>query len=173
MLAITTRNRLSSRRFFLPMLRAWTRVRSQVAEILTPYIDTYGRPDKRDLNPEACGVQAILLRLGSGSPAALRRLHQHVRSWSSAPGLLRHAVCLGWGECLLITLWKAQASERARDFLAEIVPHVPGPVWTMRCKAGDYEIGNWNGLCLRNLARQESARRRSSSKQLASADKLH
>ena len=129
---------------------AWL-ARSQVAESLAPYIDTVGRPDKRDLDPTACGVEAVLARVVTPSPAVVTRLIRGMRPCRSAPGLLRFTVGVGPGECLLVTLWRCEAQNESKALMQSLVERFP-TAWAMRLTAGDYEIGHWNGLRLRQMA---------------------
>lgn len=125
--------------------------RSQVAESLAPYIDTAGRPDKRDLDPTTCGVAAVLARVATPSPLQVNRLIRAMRPWRTTPGLLRFTAGVGLGECLLVSLWWADALNEATSLMQSIVGRFPN-AWAMRLTAGDYEIGHWDGLRLRQMA---------------------
>ncbi len=127
--------------------------RSPVMETLAPYIDTAGRPDKRDLNPTMCGVETVLARMVTRSPLDVSRLMRAMHPWRSSPGLLRFALGVGLGECLLVSLWRADGLEDARAWMQFVGEHFPNS-WAMRLTAGDYEIGHWNDLRLRQMAAQ-------------------
>ena len=129
---------------------AWL-FRSQMAASLAPYIDTVGRPDKRDLNPKTCGVVAVLARVATPWPVDVSHLRHSLRPWRSHPCLLRSVVGVGPGECLLVTLWQDDAMEESKALMQSLVRRFQD-AWTMRLTAGDYEIGNWDGLRLRQMA---------------------
>ncbi len=128
---------------------AWL-AHSPVRESLTPYIDTAGRPDQRDLDPSTCGVEAVLARVAIRSPLELHRLFRVVHPWRSAPGLLRFALGVGPGECLVVSLWRAEARETI-EALRHSIAGCFREAWAMRLTAGDYEIGQWNHLRLRQM----------------------
>lgn len=134
--------------------RSWL-ARSPVADLLGEYYATNGRPDKRDLDPTPCGVTAVLARIPVRSPLAFTRLRQAKHAWQSAPGLLRLTLGFEPGECLLIALWQANAGG-ARRQMETVKARFPN-AWAMQLTAGDYEIGNWDGLRLRQLARKRTA----------------
>jgi hypothetical protein len=128
---------------------AWL-FRSQLAEALAPYIDVAGRPDKRHLNPTACGVEAILARIETRSLLDVSGVLQSARRWRASPGLLRFALGIGLGECLVVSLWRADGLEVSQAWMHLVRERFPKS-WIVRCTAGDYEIGHWGNLRLRQV----------------------
>jgi hypothetical protein len=80
----------------------------------------------------------------------MAHLLRETRPWRSRPGLLRCAVGVGPGECLLITIWQAEAMQEEQALLQFLETRFP-QAWAMRFNPGDYEIGHWNSLRLRQL----------------------
>lgn len=130
---------------------AWL-ARSQVAEALVPHIDVAGRPDKRELDPTTCGVTAVLAHIPTHSPATRIRLHEIMQHYQGLAALLRSTIVKTFDGYLLFSLWQEQATDKARVFMEKLTcGH--NHAWVMRFAPGNYEIGNWDGLKLRSLAR--------------------
>lgn len=142
--------------------------RSQMAETLAPYFDITGRLDRRAFDPTTSAGAAVLARVLTPSPLAVYRLKRELRSWQATPGLLRLAVGIDPGQCLLITVWLASALEESRSLMQRLPERFPG-TWAMRFTPGDYEIGHWDNLRLRQLRKNHSEEGASRSRVIAAA----
>ncbi len=98
------------------------------------------------VSPEACAVTALVALSKKSCP----RLDFKKRAANGAsPKLLRWAVGDGANELRLhITLWREYEPRLAKELAAEL-PNA----WVMEWKPGDYEIGHWNGMRLRQFTR--------------------
>lgn len=128
---------------------------SQLAEVLAPYFDTTGRLDRRTFDPSHCDGAGVLARVVVRSPVEMYRLRQALHAWRVKSGLLQTTVAFDIGACLVITLWRTEALSEARMVMPYLKHHFPGS-WAMRCAPGDYEIGHWDGLRLRQLGRSRT-----------------
>lgn len=118
------------------------------------------RPGAGPIDPSRCPVTAVMARVVVRDPQSLSRLMQTWRRLHHDPQqarLLRWMTgAVGFNQYLLITLWRnddASASEWIANELRAS--------WLMVWQPGDYEIGHWDGLRLRQLA--SAARRAQSS----------
>jgi hypothetical protein len=190
MLAVTTRNRLRSARFCLPMLLARRRIAQQLStqpgllryasgvrtptefftltvwqnrESMQQFMQTGllpmnapragplgPRPEASAVEPRASGVFALTARF-QGSIAVTRV----VRGRRSVDGArLRSGVGLDWSpQALAIGLWHDEPGVQA---LALQQAQTEGAGWAMCWQAADYEIGHWDGLRLRQVARRRT-----------------
>lgn len=131
---------------------AWL-TQSQVAEILAPHIDIVGRPDKRELDPTTCGVTAVLAYIPTYSPFTKMHLQHIIQPWRNSPDLLRFTVGSTTSGYLLVSLWPVKAMDEVHKFMDKLTMELKNS-WLMRFAAGNYEIGNWDGLRLRSFVRR-------------------
>ncbi len=120
----------------------------------TPIPEIARGPRAGPIDPSSCPVTAITAHVRVRTPLALwqllqtwRRLRQHASS-TQPPSLLRWA--MGFIEAdqyLLVTLWK----DSDGSVLSRLAEELRG-AWLMAWQPGDYEIGHWDGLKLRQLA---------------------
>lgn len=111
-------------------------------------------PRGRVGDPSGSGVYAITALVDAINPGhlwALLHIIQKFRSEADYPQLLRWSIgTVEPGRFLVLTLWRdvpagpAETVQMLRQYL-----HAS---WTMCWTAGEYEIGHWNGLRLRQLA---------------------
>jgi hypothetical protein len=137
-------------------LRANTQPRSPLvaAGLLPPNAPRAGplgpRPEASAVEPRASGVFALTARF-KGSVAVARA----VRGCRSLDGAtLRSGVGLDWSpQALAIGLGHDEPGAQA---LALQQVQTEGAVWAMCWQAADYEIGHWDGLRLRQVARRRA-----------------
>ncbi|GAC1565469.1 MAG: hypothetical protein NVS3B14_03270 [Ktedonobacteraceae bacterium] len=72
--------------------------------------------------------------------------HSHLLRWNVAT--------IGPRSFWVLTLWRNDSGES--NDAVRMVRQRLGASWTMCWEAGEYEIGNWNGLRLRQLAAARS-----------------
>ncbi len=109
-----------------------------------PVIAKSPRPGAGPIDPSACPVSAVMAQVDARTVPTLRsRLHV-----LNAAQPVRAALgSLGWNQYVLISVWKD--CERIWSALTDL-----HPTWAMQWRPGDYEIGHWDGLRLRLLARR-------------------
>ncbi len=115
------------------------------------------RAESGPVEPRACGLfgaTAILAgpRALGGAGGVRRRLQSEA---ANGDDLVRWAVGLDLPpRALVVTLWRdtRAAKARALNLLGRELP----ATWAIRWQPGDYEIGHWDGLRLRQAARQRS-----------------
>ena len=117
-------------------------------------------------DPGSCDVYAITALVEVSSPEhywKLLRIVQEFLRTADHTQLLRWNVAVnGPGSFWILTLWR-NASGRPTD-VVQIFRQRLGASWTMCWEAGEYEIGNWNGLRLRQLASARSRKQRMADK---------
>lgn len=123
----------------------------QLSEPLASYLDRFEYRGVHASEPVTLDVNAVIGRVITPSPMAMRRLMRTVRPWRSAPDLQRFIVAIGWGECLLLAVWKQGVPEGSRALIEAVESAFPG-AWLTRFQATDYEIGHWNRLRFREMA---------------------
>jgi hypothetical protein len=115
-------------------------------------------PGARLTDPSSCDVNAMTALVEAGSPGHYRRLLGAVQEFRRGAGhtqLLRWNVAtVGPRSFWVLTLWR-NSYGRPTDAV-RILRQRLGASWTMCWEAGEYEIGNWNGLRLRQLASARS-----------------
>jgi hypothetical protein len=111
-------------------------------------------PGGRLTDPSGCDTYAITALVEAASPLHYWRLlgaAQEFRRGAGHTQLLRWNVAtLGPRSFWVLTLWR-DASGRPTDAV-RILRQRLGASWAMCWEAGEYEIGNWNGLRMRQLA---------------------
>ena len=112
----------------------------------------------RQADPSGSGVYAVTALVESANPGHLWRLLSAAREFrreASHARLLRWNIgTIGARSFWILTLWRATPEGRR-----EVVPVLRERLcasWAMCWQAGEYEIGNWNGLRLRQLASARS-----------------
>ncbi|MHB8596309.1 MAG: antibiotic biosynthesis monooxygenase [Ktedonobacteraceae bacterium] len=117
-------------------------------------------------DPSSCDVYAIMALVEESSPAhywKLLKILQEFRRKADHTQLLRwNVAAIGPRSFWILTLWR-NASGRPTD-VVQIFRQRLGASWTMCWEAGEYEIGNWNGLRLRRLASARSRQQRMADK---------
>ena len=116
----------------------------------------------RLVDPGGCDVYAITALVEVSNPARywkLLRIAQEFRHNTDLPQLLRWNIApIGPRTFWIVTLWRNDAGKPT-----DVVPVLRqrlGASWAMRWEAGEYEIGNWNGLRLRQLASARTRQQR-------------
>lgn len=153
---------LSLRNLVEPDAQSWSDARPQAP--LLPMSDQQpGRtPGGRLADPSSCDVYAITALVEAANPGHYWRLLGAVREFRHEVGqsqLLRWNVAtVGPRSFWVLTLWR-NASGESTDAVRKLRQCV-GASWTMCWNAGEYEIGNWNGLRLRQLASARTRQQR-------------
>ena len=113
---------------------------------------------RRLADPSGCGVYAITALVEAASPGHLWRLLSAVREFrreGDHPRPLRWNIgAVGPRSFWILTLWRA-SPEGQLDAVRALRQRLSAS-WAMGWRAGEYEIGNWNGLRLRQLAAARS-----------------
>ena len=154
MLAVTTRNKLRSWRYSLPMMRARGYVREQLAATpgLIRYVSAIASPTEFLTMTVWENRQAMFNFMSSGAHQEFMWMFSR---WSASFWSMRWNVgIVGLRSFWILTLWRA-APEGQGD-VVRLLRQRLGASWTMCWRAGEYEIGNWNGLRLRQLASARS-----------------
>lgn len=189
MLAVTTRNKLRSRRFFAPMLYASAQVRRQLAdtpgivrfttgisgltefytltiwESKTAMFQFTGSGNHRQMmwlftrwSDSFWSMRwlptAVLAHIPSRSLKLWQRLRHLLHAWQASRALLRFKNALSIDGYFHLSLWHAWAEEEMMNFIAKLTDYL-NEGWMMQFRPGNYEIGNWDGMRLRYLARQQ------------------
>ena len=112
------------------------------------------RPGRRSGDPSGSGVYAVTALVEAASPRHLWTLLSAVREFrreTSNSQLLRWSIgTVEPRRFWVLTLWQ-DASYGAADAVCVLRQRL-GASWTMCWAAGEYEIGHWNGLRLRQIA---------------------
>ncbi len=113
-------------------------------------------------DPSNCDVYAITALVEVSSPEhywKLLRIVQEFRRKADHAQLLRWNVAtIGPRTFWILSLWR-NASGRPTDAV-QVFRQRLGASWTMCWEAGEYEIGNWNGMRLRQLASARTRQQR-------------
>ncbi len=116
---------------------------------------------RRSVDPGGSGVYAVTALVEAASPRHLWALLSAVREFRRETS---HSRLLRWSigtveprRFWVLTVWQ-DASDGAAEAVCVLRQRL-GASWTMCWAAGEYEIGHWNGLRLRQIA---SARNRKS-----------
>jgi hypothetical protein len=116
----------------------------------------------RSIDPSMSGVCAITALVEGVSPLYLRVLPsvmQGLRQEADYPELLRWSVgTINPRRCLVLTMWREAPGEPAEAI--RLLRQRLGASWTMYWTAGEYEIGHWDGLRLRQLASAQARQQR-------------
>lgn len=119
-------------------------------------------PGTRFVDPSSCGVHAITALVEAAGPGYLWNLLRTVRELRQETGrsqLLRWNVgTIGPRSFWVLTLWRDIPGGPADA--VRVLRQRLGASWTMCWAAGEYEIGNWNGLRLRQLASAQTRKPR-------------
>ncbi len=125
---------------------------TEVPEGLRPYL----RNITRQSEPNTLPSNAVIGRISTRSPLAVRLIKQTLAAWQLPSATLHFKVCAGLGECLLLVVWKIDAELEAAALMAALHRKFPD-AWAMRFSATDFEIGHWNNLRLRELGHVEQS----------------
>lgn len=125
--------------------------KTEVPESLLPYL----RNITRQTEPNTLPLSAVIGRIPARSPFAIRLIKRTLATWQSLPTTLHFKVCAGFGECLLLVVWKSEAEREATALMMALQSKFPD-AWAMRFNATDFEIGHWNKLRLRELGQAPS-----------------
>lgn len=115
-------------------------------------------PGGRLADPSSCGVYAVTALVEAANPGHLWRLLSALREFRRAGEDFRplrwNIGSVGPRSFWILTLWRAdpEGQHEAVRVLRERL----NASWCMGWRAGEYEIGNWNGLRLRQLASARS-----------------
>lgn len=142
-----------------PEDQLWRAARPQAPTLPLPEQRPGKLPGGRALDPSGCGVCAITALVEARSPDHLWSLLSKVREFRREPN---HSQLLRWTvgavdpqRFWVLTLWR-DAPEGPAEAVCTLQRHL-NACWTMCWTAGEYEIGHWDRLRLRQLA---SARNR-------------
>lgn len=124
---------------------------SDVPESLRPYL----RNITRQTEPNALPLSAVIGRIPARSPFVIPLIKRTLATWQADPATLHFKVCAGFGECLLLVVWKNEAERQATALMTALHSKFPH-AWAMRFSATDFEIGHWNRLRLRELGQPET-----------------
>ena len=115
-------------------------------------------PGGRLVDPSGCGVYAVTVLVEAANPGHLWKLltsAQEFRREGDRSRLLRWNIgSVGPRRFWILTLWRA-APEGQHEVVRALRQQLNAS-WSMGWRAGEYEIGNWNGLRLRQLASARS-----------------
>lgn len=115
-------------------------------------------PGGRLADPSGSGVYAITALVEAANPGHYWKLLASVQGFrreASHSRLLRWNIgTVGPRSLWILTLWRAD-SEGQHEVVRALRQRLNAS-WTMGWRAGEYEIGNWNGLRLRQLASARS-----------------
>ena len=115
-------------------------------------------PGGRLVDPSGCSVYAITALVEAANPGHLWKLLASTREFrreGDRSRLLRWNIgSIGPRSFWILTLWRA-APEGQHGVVRTLRQRL-GASWAMSWQAGEYEIGNWNGLRLRQLASARS-----------------
>ncbi len=136
----------------------WSEVQSQAPQ-LTLAVHQPGRmPGGRLADPSGCDVYAVTALVEAATPGHIGKLlasAQGFRRESDQTRLLRWNIgAVGPRSFWILTLWRANAEGQLK--VVRTLHQSLSASWTMGWRAGEYEIGNWNGLRLRQLAAARS-----------------
>ena len=112
-----------------------------------PHIAIPPRPGAGPIDPSTCPASAVMAQVDARTLPALRAC---LRARTGAAPVRVALGSFGWNQYVLISVWKD--CERLWSALGEL-----NPSWAMQWLPGDYEIGHWNGLRLRQLGRRQPA----------------
>src|SRR5579863_916162 len=115
-------------------------------------------PGGRVADPSGCGVYAITALIEAANPGHLWKLLsslQEFRREGDRSRLLRWNIgSVGPRSFWILALWST-APEGQHEVVRALRQRLNAS-WSMGWRAGEYEIGNWNGLRLRQLAAARS-----------------
>jgi hypothetical protein len=145
---------LSLRNLVEPDEQLWSDAQPQAPQLPLPVQQPGRMTGGRLADPSGCDVYAVTALVEAASPAHVWKLLASVQGFRREAGhtrLLRWNVgTVGPRSFWILTLWRA-ASE-GQDDVVRLLRQRLDAAWTMCWRAGEYEIGNWNGLRLRQLA---------------------
>lgn len=113
------------------------------------------RAESGPIEPRACGLfGATAILEGPRALAGVAGVGGRLRAEAAGNGdLVRWAVGLDLPpRALVLTLWRDTPVANGRAL--ELLGRELGAAWALRWQAGDYEIGHWEGLRLRQAARR-------------------
>jgi hypothetical protein len=113
------------------------------------------RPEGGVVEPRACGLVGVTARLtGIGGLVSMRGTRRRLAAEAADnPDLVRWAVGADLPpQALLVSLWRDSPAARARALA--VLGHDLRASWAMCWQPADYEIGHWDGLRLRQVARR-------------------
>lgn len=155
-------NGLSLANLVGPEDQLWCAARPQVPRLPLPEQRPGRVPGGRLTDPSGSGVYAITALVEAVSPWQLRTLLRAVRELGHEAG---HSQLLRWNvgtvgprSFWILTLWRDVLGEPA-DAVRTLRQRLDAS-WVMCWVAGEYEIGNWNGLRLRRLASARTRQQR-------------
>jgi hypothetical protein len=113
------------------------------------------RPEAGVVEPRLCGLIGVTARIeGAGALLAIRSVRRRLATEAAANAdLVRYAVGADWPpQALVVSLWRDSPAARARAL--ELMERELRAGWAMCWQPADYEIGHWDGLRLRQVARR-------------------
>lgn len=149
---------LSLRNLVEPDEQLWSDAQPQAPQLPLPDQQPRRMPGGRLADPSGCDVYAVTALVEAANPGHLWKLLASVQEFRREAG---HSQLLRWnvgtvGLCSfwILSLWRA--APQGQCDVVRILRRRLGASWTMCWRAGEYEIGNWNGLRLRQLASTRS-----------------
>ena len=125
---------------------------SEVPDGLLPYLKNI----TRQTEPEPIEVPAVLARIPAKSMLESVRISRAFKFWHNSPDLLYFRCCVGFGECVLIAIFKPEREDLSADLIEALAENFPQS-WVMRFQATDFETGHWNGFRFRELGGVDNA----------------
>lgn len=139
-----------------PEDQLWHAAHPQVPQLPLPERGSARTIGRRFTDPSASGVYAITTLVEATNPVYLWNLlgaTRELRHEADHPQLLRWSVgIINPRRFLVLTLWRDAPSPGGPAEAVCVLRQRLGASWTMCWTAGEYEIGHWNGLRLRQLA---------------------
>jgi len=149
---------LSLRNLIEPDEQPWNDAQSQAPRLPLTAQQPGRMPGGRLADPSGCDVYAVTALVEAADPGHYWKLLASVQEFRRKAGdsrLLRWNVgTVGPRSFWILTLWRA--AHEGRDDEVRLLRQRLGASWAMCWRAGEYEIGNWNGLRLRQLASARS-----------------
>lgn len=153
---------LSLKHLMEPEEQLWRDARPQAPSLPLSEQQVSRMPGGRLSDPSGCDIYAVTALIEAASPGHLCKLFgvaQEFRREAGRSHLLRWNVArVGPRSFWVLTLWRHGFQEFTAG-VGELRQRL-GASWTMCWNAGEYEIGNWNGLRLRQLAAARTRQQR-------------
>jgi len=150
--------------------RSWREAHPEIPQLPLPEQRPARTPGRRVIDPGTSDVSVITALVEIYHPghvwAALNPL-RNIRSGANYPQLLRWSVgSIDPRRFLILTLWRGNFEEPTE--VVSLLRQRLKAQWIMRWTAGEYEIGHWNGLRIRQLAAAHARQQRQQTEHIES-----
>ncbi len=136
-----------------PRDQLWREAHPETPQLPLPEQQPARTLGRRVIDPSTSSIYAITALVEAASPEHLWRLlhaERELRRVADHAQLLRWNISsAGLRRFLLLTLWREGSAEPAEE--VSMLHRGLNACWTMYWTAGEYEIGHWDGLRLRQL----------------------